>query len=1076
MPFEHPSGLPSTYDRAAAGPNRARLLFPEGSFLQGADLNELQSIVERRGRRVGDMVARDGDRIDGASITVDVEAGSVSLSAGRIYVRGDVRPVAAAILTGVPMMGEVVIGVRLVTTLVTWEDDETLLGLEPGSLAEDQPGAARETEAIAWARAGTVGAGDFYGVYVLRDGTPIDQTPPPELSGVAAAIALYDRQAHGHYIVDGCEVTALGRVGPDQVFSIAAGVANIMGFKRTRETSLRHAEPEAPDLQSIAAEPHTFTADGAAIAVAQPPIAAVTSAIIVREVTETVVRGAIAGGMDVLAHTSVVSIQSVAQGGSPFAVGTYALAGNSISWAPAGAEPAAGSTYSVTYRYNDPVVPTSVSDTAVVLAGGVPGSTCLISYTSKLPRIDLLCLSAEGRPVYVKGLSARSGAVPPIAPAALLALAEVHNTWSGRPAIKNNGTHNVPYWLMARYFQRLFDILEQFDREAEARDILEREPVSKRGIFTDVFTDDFYRDQGVAQTAASGGGTLRLAIDPVLIESYLTAPVTLDWTEEVVVRQELRTGSKKINPYINLTPMPAALKLEPAVDFWTESELTWTSPATMEFTGTAAPTVPEDGNRRRLVSGSAVTSRTTVTDIVSQRTEQAARLRTIDIAWELRGFAPSEVLESLTFDGLDVMPAGPAPVTPSTGILTGTFTIPAGVPAGRKLVEARGAAGSVATALFVGEGTIEVTVARRVTLITRPPPPPATTGVPAGEGSAGEGDPLGQSFALGQMRQIVGTDIVFTVAGDRANGVRIQLAEDIAGVPATDLVAEGFVPMGPVALGAWTPVRFSAPVTQPADLYRWVVLMTDDPDHSVGVARVGEADIASQVFVGAQPYSIGVLVEGSNRRTWTADQFADLTFRVVAARYAVTTKRVLLGSVALDQVSDLVIRAAIELPTEDCSVHFEITRPSGEVIRFAPDQVVQWPEYRTETVTLEMVLTGTETLSPIVYPGVLLACGRIRTEGTYVTRVFPMGTGVRVTSVFAALLPVGSAVAAAVDAADGVWSALTPGTAGVLGGGWTEPKHEKLSHTAAAGGRVRLTLTGGPGARPAVARLRAYSV
>ncbi|MBT9293283.1 DUF4815 domain-containing protein [Prosthecodimorpha staleyi] len=1073
--YEHPSGLPSTYDRAASGPNRARLLFAEGAFLQGADLNELQTVIERRGRRVGDMVARDGDRIDGAGITVDTEAGTVSLAAGRIYVRGDVRPVAAAILTAVPMTGEIVIGVRLVTVLVTAEDDLSLNGLEPGSLAEGEPGAARQEETIAWARAGVAGPGDFYGVYVLRDGSPIDQTPPAELSGVNAAIALYDRQAHGNYIVDGCEVTALGRVGTDQIFSIAAGVANIQGFKRTRETSLRHAEPEAPDLQAIAAEPQTFVADGTPIAIAQPPIAAVTAAIIVRQVTETVVRGAIAGGMDVLAHTSVVSIQSITQGATTFAVGTYALAGNAVSWAPAGSEPAIGSTYSVTYRFNDPVTPSAVDDTTVTLAGAVPGSTCLISYTSKLPRIDLICLDASGRPVTVKGLSARSGAVPPIAPSSLLALAEVSNTWLGKPTVKNNGTHNVPYWLMARYFNRLFDILEQFDREAEARDILEREPVSKRGIFTDTFSDDFYRDPGVAQTAAIGGGTLRLAVDPVLLRAYLTAPVTLDWTEEVVVRQELRTGAKKINPFINLNPMPAALKIEPPVDFWVESETEWTSPATMEFAGTASPAVPSSALGRRLLSGSAVTSETTVTDIVSQRTEEAERLRQIEILWELRGFIPSEVLESLTFDGLDVMPAGPAPVTPSTGILSGSFTIPAGVPAGRKLVVARGAAGSVATALFVGSGAIEVTVARRVTLIARPTVTTTSGGVEAG-GDGNDADPLGQSFALDAMRQLVGLDVVFTVAGDRGNGVRLQLAEDDAGVPGTDLVAEGFVPMGPVALNAWTPIRFAAPVSQPASLYRWAVLMTDDPDHAVGVARVGEADIATQVYVGAQPYTTGVLVESSNRRTWSADQFADLTMRVVAARYAATTKRVLLGAVVLDAVSDIVIRAAIELPTEACSVHFEITRPGGEVIRLAPDQIVQWPDYRSETVTLEMVLVGTETLSPIVYPGILLACGRIRTEGTYVTRVFDMGTAVRVTAVFAALLPAGSAVAAAVDAADGVWTALTPGTAGTLGGGWTEPKHEKTPHTAASGGRVKLTLTGGPGARPAVARLRAYSV
>ena len=51
---------------------------------------------------------------------------------------------------------------------------------------------------------------------------------------------------------------------------------------------------------------------------------------------------------------------------------------------------------------------------------------------------------------------------------------------------------------------------------------------------------------------------------------------------------------------------------------------------------------------------------------------------------------------------------------------------------------------------------------------------------------------------------------------------------------------------------------------------------------------------------------------------------------------------------------------------------------------------------------------------------------------------------------------------------------MAAGASGVLGGGWTEPKFESLVH--ASLGRVRLSLTGGPGARVAAAKLRTYSV
>ena len=283
------------------------------------------------------------------------------------------------------------------------------------------------------------------------------------------------------------------------------------------------------------------------------------SAIVVKRVTEVVVRGPVPGGLDALQNASVLEIETVTQGATTYLGTEYALSGGQISWAPAGAEPAASSTYSVTYLYNDAVVPDAVTDTTVSVTGGVNGEPVLISYTSKLPRIDLLCLDINGLPVYVKGLSARKGARAPIEPATLLKLAEIRNTWLTKPTVINDGVHNFTYAKMARYFGRLIAMLEQFDRSEAERDILAREPVAKNGIFTDTFLDDVYRDQGAAQTAAVNRGSLQLAIDPVLIQYAGTDWVTLDFTEEILVRQDLATSGMKINPYANFTQMPAGV-------------------------------------------------------------------------------------------------------------------------------------------------------------------------------------------------------------------------------------------------------------------------------------------------------------------------------------------------------------------------------------------------------------------------------------------------------------------------------------------------------------------------------------
>ena len=211
---------------------------------------------------------------------------------------------------------------------------------EPGSEAEGEPLALRLVETVTWASETENLPGIFYPVYTLRDGVPIDQIAPPALDGVRSQIALYDYDANGHYIVSGCDITPFGRIGADQVFSIKEGTANILGFKRVREHALRFVVPEEPDLESIVAEPHTYDAATGApttVTVNRAPIAAVQQVIVVKRITETVIRGAIPGGQDPLTKSSVVEIESVNQGAVYYnASADFTLTGNSVSWAPGG--------------------------------------------------------------------------------------------------------------------------------------------------------------------------------------------------------------------------------------------------------------------------------------------------------------------------------------------------------------------------------------------------------------------------------------------------------------------------------------------------------------------------------------------------------------------------------------------------------------------------------------------------------------------------------------------------------------------------------------------------------------------
>jgi len=1054
MAYEHKSGIAGAFDRAEGRPDWQGVIFGgDGErFIQGAELNEAQTIARGRHNRLGRLIAKDGDRVEGAAAIVDYDLGQVILTAGKLFIGGDVLPVATAILE-VDTVGSVQIGVRVTTEWVTHEDDPTLLGLVDGTIAQGEPGAARERVSIEWALIDDGGQGQFVPVYSLQDGTILDQTPPPDLDGFRQAIKGYDFGAHGSYVVTGCRVTALGKLGSAQQFSIEEGEANINGLKRTRYQALRYAEPEDFDIEEVAGEVQSWPAGAGAqtFTVAHAPIAEVNSVLITREITSTVVRGGVAGGADPLPNNSVVSVSLVVQGGTTYtSPADFNKVGDTIDWSPGGAEPATSSSYDVTYRYLALVTPTVVTDTTITLAaGGVEGTTVILGYDWKLPRVDLLCLDEDGRVAYLKGISARRSPLPPVAPATILPLAEVTNNWLTKPGVVNSGIRSVPYAELWRFLGRIMDHERLIQLERIKSGIDAREPTAKKGIFVDPFTSDFYRDLGEAQTASIGDGVMELAIAPTFYLSTLAAPVMLNYTEEVIFEQALKTGCMKINPYQNFLPMPAGMTITPAADYWEVSNTVWASPGTVEF---------NRGVRRN--NGPLVVT-TEATQVVDLRQEQAAFLRPIAVAFRIEGMAPGELLDTLTFDGIDVKPPGD-PAADGGGVLEGNFTIPSNVPVGSKLVLAEGAGGSTAEAAFVGQGVINTTTMRRVTTIERWRRQP----------TSGGSDPLAQTFTPAEPRQLVGVDVHLCLIGAQTNSLLVQQVGVEVGIPNEEVIAEAFVPMIGAAVG-WKSARYNLPVFTPADRPSAIVIKTDDADHSLSIASLGGFDTDLQSYVGAQPYTTGVLLSSSNAQTWTPHQNDDLTFRLVAAKFGPLTKTVSLGTFELVDCSDLQVRAEVEAPSADCSVVFEIVRADASIIRLLPYQVLQLTEYITETVQLRAVLSGTEKLSPTLFAPVILVAGEIAAEGTYVTRAFKLGSAVKLTSYMKAMLPSGATLDVKYDKADDNWITLPLSATELLTDpAWVERKFEATGITATEG-RLKLTITGGPAARPLVGDLGA---
>lgn len=1045
MPIE----LTDYYERPSDGVER--VLVRAGRPFQSSEVNELQAVAAGRARRLADALYRDGAVIRGCEVTIDADTGATTLGAGAAYVRGDIRGVPPATTT-IPVVGVVELGVYLTESVVTDLEDPTLLNAVPGETF-GAPGAARLRLSLAWGwRSGGGGDGQpgaFYRVYGVTNGTLDTIAPPPQLDGVALALARYDRdQTGGTYGVSGLRVTALSIAAGQQLFSLSEGRGHCGGHEVEKVTATRLAFPVDPDLYGVDAEPHVFTpvGDGSMrINVIYAPLVSVGEVKLTAEKTVTLVHGAFAGAVDALPDVSVVQIVKVQQAATIYAEGAdYARAGNSVSWAPAGAEPAPGSSYSVTYRYVRDAVVTGQDADGFRLSGAVPGSVVYVDYVHALPRIDRLTLDRDGAVARIRGVSDLYGPGVPAVPAGQLLLCSLRQDWRGLPAVVEDGPrimHVADHLSLAARVDALFDLVAVERLKTDAR---ASEPAGAKGVFVDPLADNDMRDAGIAQAAAVVAGELLLPIAPLIGDTAVDRQELLTYTLEAVVEQLLTTGRIKVNPYSSFEPIPPTVTVEPPIDRWTETAEAWdTDSVKLVRTG-------------HFVEGvSVVGSTTTIIDAIEtlrQDTRAAEYLRPIPLTVTVTGLGAGEILDSVTFDGLTV---GAGLVANAAGVVVHSFVIPAGIPAGTKRIDVAARATGRATTTFTGAGTIATTVRRRVATVEEY-----------------HIDPVAQSFALDAGRHVGGVELLFRAKG--TSTIVVQLRDMVFGFPGTTVLAEARLPPAAIRTDG-QPTRFDwAPVWIPPAVEHAIVVLCDDADAELATAAVGGFDAGRQAYVGQQPYRIGVMFSSSNATSWTVHQAEDLYFRILAARFTATSRTVPVGTLNADQVSDLIALFNVERVHSATRATLRLTDSQGRTYSLAEGQPLALAARLTGSVSVALVLEGTDLHSPVLFPGVQTIFGRLSETATYVSREFATPGATRVRVILDLIRPGTASVGVELQGAGGAWIAV-PQTGGQpVGDGWEEAVFVLNGFTASTT-RLRITLGGTALYRPRVRRIRAIA-
>jgi hypothetical protein len=398
----------------------------------------------------------------------------------------------------------------------------------------------------------------------------------------------------------------------------------------------------------------------------------------------------------------------------------------------------------------------------------------------------------------------------------------------------------------------------------------------------------------------------------------------------------------------------------------------------------------------------------------------------------------------------------------SYGVAEGTFTIPAGVPAGTVAINIEGDQGSIGTATYTASGTI-TTEARRIVATVR----------------GRRYDPLAQTFTLSEGRHIAGVDLWFKAKG--TSRVQVQIRETTVGFPNQNVVAQANVyPVDINVNGTSTRILFGdatsrCPVWLGANVEYAIVILTDDAETAVAIAELGKFDSIHNTYITKQAYQVGVLLSSSNASTWTAHQDLDLSFRLLACNFSETEHQINLGTIIANENTDLLTLANIERVSSETDVEFIYTDANGKTNTLSEDMSVALKEKIDGEVSVKAKLRGTTTRSPVLFQGVQAVFGKIDETADYVTRAIPAGTNVTIKISYESYTPGNSQAKAYVQNVDTTWLSVPLTSGSPIGDGWEEHTHV-LENFYGATTRVKIILEGNVLYRPKVKNLKVFTV
>lgn len=973
--MDYSQGMAPYYDNFNEEKNYSALLFRPGLILQNAELNELQSMLSARIKRIGDTILTNGDIIEGCQLIVqNVSEQSIAkkctITAGRIYIGGDVfnTQQAELTLTGV---GIEKIGVKIVREVITELEDPDLLDPSAGLGNYMQSGSHRLKTRVEFVI--DTGEDDSVStVFTLEDGVPINSVVSDGTTTVVdrinTTLARRTFDESGNYRANGLSLVAKGITDNNNIYiTMESGKAYVKGFEITKQTAITIPIRRSTDLRTVVNEPKIYTTGTDKYKINNKPVSEVTRLTGVIQVTAQITRQGATNGRDPLPiqFTPAVEIVKIEQTGTSTVYQKnvdYVLEGDEVRWLEGdNREPDLGSTYTCTFTYNKTMVQGVDYDLHLengeyyirILNGDKPvqGTTMLIEYNFMLYRRDVLTMDERGNVLVVEGQPDILSTVesPQVNNPDVLILGSVlSKPLDDNPGIINNNNTRLTMDDLHRLLTRVEELefnqaYTDLDNEA-----MQGENASElKGIFTDGFIGLTKADVDHAEFNASidleeqeltlsSVDTLHeleiatnIAILPGPSFTQYDTLVTAKATERVLVSQTTATGVMKINSYA-VFPASPVVSVSPSVDNWVEESKVTVQGATVTTTVTLRRWWSHKGeswaNSEKAQwealgfknggagLGFGIQTTTNTHSVVSSVLDTAItymRQNTITVTVSKFPAFTNNIV--CTFDGIKVN------VTPSSSAYQGTQT-------GTLRTDANGyCKGTFTIPANVLCGTVNV----QVYPMDAPNLVGSTPYTANGRKRVIETtvwkeivkvnavDPLAQSFQLSNDQFITGIDLYFKDRGTQPVSVQIRNVEN--GYPGNICYAEKVLNASELKVSndssVNTKVMFDDPVFCKKDTQYCFVILTEDNTTSMYYSNLGDTDILTKTAILKNPYLEGVMFSSSNAMTWTAHQAMNLKFKLYADVYESGTGYLYFNEIKNVSYDRIMIAADTSIPT-----------------------------------------------------------------------------------------------------------------------------------------------------------------